>query len=158
MDIVGPLERSSSGYILVICNYATRFPEALPLRSIKTPKIINALVNLFARVGIPEEILTDQGTTFNSKLMKQLHQQLRISGIHTIPFHPKTDGLVECINQTLKSMLRKFVSDTGRDWDKWLSFVLFAYREVPQASTGLLPFELLYGFPMGSPSKALLTF
>ena len=76
MDIVGPLEKSSSGheYILVICDYATKFPEAVPLRSIKTPKIINALVNLFTRVGIPDEILTNQGTNFNSKLMKQLHQ------------------------------------------------------------------------------------
>lgn len=45
----------------------------------------------------------------------------------------------------LKGMLRKFVADTGCDWDKWLPFILFAYREVPQASTGFSPFELLYG-------------
>lgn len=58
MDIVGPLEKSSSGhqYILLICDYATRFPEAFPLRSIKTPKIINVLVQLFSRVGVPEEM------------------------------------------------------------------------------------------------------
>lgn len=43
-------------------------------------------------------------------------------------------------------MLRKFVADTGKDWDKWLPFVLFAYWEVPQASTGFSPFELLYGW------------
>lgn len=42
--------------------------------------------------------------------------------------------------------LCKFVSETGRDWDKWLPFLLFAYREVPQASTGFSPFELLYGW------------
>lgn len=41
-------------------------------------------------------------------------------------------------------MLRKFVSETGKDWDKWLPYLLFAYREVPQASTGFSPFELLY--------------
>lgn len=38
------------------------------------------------------------------------------------------------------------MSETGRDWDKWLPFLLFAYREVPQASTGFSPFELLYGW------------
>ncbi|KAI5609477.1 hypothetical protein C0J50_9479 [Silurus asotus] len=66
MDIVGPLEKSSTGYqyILVISDYATRYPEAFPLRSITTPKIINALIQLFSCVGIPEEILTDQGTNF----------------------------------------------------------------------------------------------
>lgn len=46
MDIVGPLERSSLGhqYILVVCDYATRYPEAFPLRSITTAKVISALV------------------------------------------------------------------------------------------------------------------
>lgn len=157
MDIVGPLEKSSTGYqyILVICDYATRFPEAFPLRSIKTPKIIGALVQLFSRVGIPEEIIHDQGSNFTSGLMKQLNKELGIRGIRTTPYHPETDGLVERFNQTLKQMLRKVVSDTGRDWDKWLPFVLFAYREVPQASTGFSPFELLYGWPVQGPLDLL---
>lgn len=42
-------------------------------------------------------------------------------------------------------MLCKFVDETGWDWDQWLPYLLFAYREVPQASTGFSPFELLYG-------------
>lgn len=46
----------------------------------------------------------------------------------TSPYHPQTDGLVERFNKTLKSMLRKFVTDTGSDWDQWLPFLLFAYR------------------------------
>uniref|UniRef100_A0A3B3HBU1 Gypsy retrotransposon integrase-like protein 1 n=1 Tax=Oryzias latipes TaxID=8090 RepID=A0A3B3HBU1_ORYLA len=157
MDIVGPLEKSSSGnkYILVICDYATRFPEAFPLRTIKTKAIINALVQLFSRVGVPSEILTDQGTNFTSNLMLLLHKELGIKGIRTTPYHPQTDGLVERFNQSLKQMLRKFVSETGRDWDKWLPFLLFAYREVPQASTGFSPFELLYGWPVQGPLDLL---
>ncbi|KAL7872222.1 hypothetical protein SRHO_G00072050 [Serrasalmus rhombeus] len=55
------------------------------------------------------------------------------------------DGLVERFNKTLKCMLRKFVSETGSEWDRWLPFLLFAYRKVPQASTGFSPFQLLYG-------------
>lgn len=79
----GPLEKSSAGhrYILVVSDYATRYPEAFPLRSITTPKIIHALVQLFSRVGIPEEILTDQGTNFMSRLMGQLNKQLGIKAI-----------------------------------------------------------------------------
>lgn len=52
-------------------------------------------------------------------------------------------------------MSQKFVSDTGRDWDKWLPFLMFAYREVPQASTGFLPFELMYGWPVQGPLDIL---
>ena len=87
--------------------------------------------------------------------MKQLHHQLGITAIRTTPYHPQTDGLVERFNQTLKNMLRKFVSDTGKDWDKWLPFLLFAYREVPQASTGFSPFELLYGWSVQGPLDLL---
>lgn len=157
MDIVGPLERSSSSnqYILVISDYATRYPEAFPLRTITTAKIIPALDQFFSRVGIPDEIITDQGTNFTSRLMKLLHKQLGISPIQTSPYHPQTDGLVERFNQTLKNMLRKFVSDTGKDGDKWLPFLLFAYREVPQASTGFSPFELVYGWSVQGPLDLL---
>ena len=65
MDIVGPLEKSSSGhhYILVICNYATRYPEAFPLRPFIARQVAYCLLQLFSRVGIPKEILTDCGTT-----------------------------------------------------------------------------------------------
>ncbi len=42
-------------------------------------------------------------------------------------------------------MVRKFVKEDAKNWDKWLEPLLFAVREVPQASTGFSPFELLYG-------------
>lgn len=157
MDVVGPLVKSSSGYqyILVLSDYATRFPEAFPLRTITAPAVLRVLVQLFSRVGIPDEILTDQGTNFMSRLMHLFQQQLGIKAIKTTPYHPQTDGLVERFNQTLKRMLQKFVDDTGKDWDRWLPFVMFAYREVPQASTGFSPFELLYGWDVQGPLDLL---
>lgn len=45
-------------------------------------------------------------------------------------------------------MLRKVVA---KDWDKLLPYLLFAYREMPQASTGFSPFELLYGRAVQGP-------
>lgn len=157
MDIVGPLEKSSAGhqYILVVCDYATRYPEAFPLRSITTAKVISALVQMFSRVGLPDKIITDQGTNFTSSLMRHFHRQLGIQSIKTSPYHPQTDRLVERFNKTLKHMLWKFVNDTGKDWDKWLPFVLFAYREVPQASTGFSRFELVYGWSVQGPLDLL---
>uniref|UniRef100_A0A3P9LY71 Gypsy retrotransposon integrase-like protein 1 n=1 Tax=Oryzias latipes TaxID=8090 RepID=A0A3P9LY71_ORYLA len=157
MDIVGPLERSSAGhkYILVVCDYATRYPEAFPLKRIKARQIVNCLIQLFSRVGIPCEIITDQGTNFTSNLLKDVYRLLGIRGVKTSPYHPQTDGLVERFNKTLKSMLRKFVNDTGSDWDQWLPFLMFAYREVPQASTGFSPFQLMYGHPVRGPLDVL---
>lgn len=157
MDIVGPLVKSSGGhqYILVVCDYVTHFPEAFPLRTITAPTVLRVLIQLFSRVGIPDEILTDQGTNFTSKLMQLFHKQLGISAIKATPYHSQTDGLVERFNQTLKKMLQKFVDDTGKDWDRWLPFLLFAYREVPQASTGFSPFELLYGWDVQGPLDLL---
>ena len=55
----------------------------------------------------------------------------------------------------LKSVLRKFVDETGRAWDKWIPFLLFAYTEVPQASTGFSPFELVYGRQVRGPLDVL---
>ena len=53
MDIVGPLPRSRSGhqYILVICNYSTHYPEAIPLCNIDAEHIAEELIKVFARVG-----------------------------------------------------------------------------------------------------------
>ena len=70
MDIVGPLPKSQSGnmYLLVICDYATRCPEAILLRTIDAEHVAEELIGLFARVGVPQEILADQGSNFTSQL------------------------------------------------------------------------------------------
>jgi len=69
MDIVGPLPRSCSGkkYVLVVCDYATRYPKAIPLQSIDAEHIAEELVKLFTWVGVPSEILTDQGKSSLTK-------------------------------------------------------------------------------------------
>ncbi len=84
-----------------------------------------------------------------------MYRLLGIKSIRTTPYHPQTDGLVERYNRTLKSMLKKFISANAKDWDKWLPYLLFAYREVPQASTGFSPFELLYGRQVRGPLDVL---
>ena len=157
MDIVGPVEKSKAGnrYMLVITDYATKYPEVFPLKNTKAKTVAFSLVQFFSRVGLPGDILTDQGSNFMSTLLKQVYQLLGIRSVRTTPYHPQTDGLTERFNQTLKQMLRKFVNDTGSDWDQWLPYLLFAYREVPQASTGFSPFELLYGHEVRGPLTLL---
>jgi transposase InsO family protein len=46
-------------------------------------------------MGIPDEILSDQGAIFMSGLLQEVYQLLHIKRIRTSPYHPQTDGLVE---------------------------------------------------------------
>ena len=105
MDVVGSLPKTGQGhcYILVVCDYATRYPEAIPLRRFTAPAVAEQLIELFARHGVPKKILTDQGTNFTASLLQELY---KIKPIRTTPYHPQTDGLVERFNQTLKQILR----------------------------------------------------
>jgi hypothetical protein len=62
---------------------------------------------------------------------------------------------VERFNKTLKEFIKKFVKDEGKDWDTLLPYLLFAYREVPQDSTGFSSFELLFGRDIRGPLDVL---
>ncbi|KAL5502710.1 hypothetical protein EMCRGX_G009525 [Ephydatia muelleri] len=79
MDIVGPLPRSRAGnkYILVLCDYTTRYPEAVPLKSIDAESVAEELIKIFATIGVPSEILTDQGANFTSQLLAELYKHLQ---------------------------------------------------------------------------------
>lgn len=87
MDIIGPLPRSQLGnnYILVLCDYGTRYPEAIPLKSIDAEHIAEQLISVFSRVGVPREILMDQGSNFTSQLLAELYRLLHIHPIVTSP-------------------------------------------------------------------------
>ena len=73
MDIFGPLRRTRSGnkYVLVIMDYATKWPEAFPLRNITSETIIECLIEVTSRLGVPKEVLSDNGTNFVSTMMRQ---------------------------------------------------------------------------------------
>ena len=76
--------------------------------------IARELFHLFSLLGIPREILTDQGTVFMSRVMKDVCNLLRIKQVRTSVYHPQKDGLVERFNKTLKQML-KVIERDGRN-------------------------------------------
>jgi transposase InsO family protein len=158
VDLVGPISPvSESGfrYILTLVDYATRYPEAIPLKSITTEAVAEALIDIFSRLGIPDEILSDLGTQFISDLMKEVARLLKVKRLTTTPYHPMCNGLVERFNGTLKAMLKKLCVSNPKQWDRFINAALFAYREVPQESTGFSPFELLYGRTVKGPMSIL---
>ena len=158
VDIVGPIEPRSekrNRYILTMIDYATRYPGAVALPSIKTERVAEALVEMFSRVEIPDEMLTDCGSQFTAEVMKEVSRLLSLQQLTTTPYHPMCNGLVERFHATMKQMLRRMCAERPKDWDKYLPALLFAIREVPQESLGFSPFELLYGRSVLGPMAIL---
>lgn len=143
IDIVGPIEPRSEDdntYILTLVDYATRYPEAVALPSIETERAAEGLLDIYSRVGVAEEIVSDRGSQFTSNMMKEVRRLLSIQHLPTTPYHAMGNGLVEKFNKTLKMMLKKMCVEQPKACDRYLPAVLFAYRETPQASLGFSPF------------------
>ena len=87
--------------------------------------------------------------------MQEVSRLLSIKQLTTTPYHPICNGLVETFNGTLKRMLRRLCSEQPRKWHPFINPLLFAYREVPQESTGLSPFEMLYERTVRGPMSIL---
>ena len=74
-NLVGPISPPSEEghrYILTLVDFATHYPEAVPLKTMDAETVAEALVNIFSRLGVPEEILSDLGTQFISDCMKEV--------------------------------------------------------------------------------------
>ncbi|XP_068210592.1 uncharacterized protein [Palaemon carinicauda] len=97
IDLVGPITpctKKGHKYILTVIDMATRYPEAVALRNIDTVSVAEALMEIFCRVGIPKEILSDRGTQFKSDLMSEINKLLSIKAIYTSPYHASCNGMV----------------------------------------------------------------
>lgn len=60
--------------------------------STHAPQVAEELIQLFSRVGVPEEILTNQGSNFTSQLITEIYKILHVHPIRTTPYHPQTDS------------------------------------------------------------------
>lgn len=86
-------------------DYATQYPEAVPLHKATSRSIARELMLIFSWVGIPKDLLTNQGTPFRSKLIVDLCQLLQVKHLRISVYHTQTDGLIKHFSQTLKKML-----------------------------------------------------
>ena len=116
---------------------------------------MEALLDMYSRLGISEEVLSDLGTQFVSKCMKGVSRLLPIKRLTTTPYHPICNGLVERFNGKLKKMLRRLCNEQPQQWHHFLNPQLFTYKEASQKTTGFLSFELLYGRAVRGPVQIL---
>ena len=111
------------------------YPEAVPLKKIDTETVAEALVDIFSRLGIPEEILSDLGMQFVSDCMKEVARLLSIKQLTTTPYHPMCNRMTEKFNGTLKVTLKRLCSEQPRLCYRYINPLLFAYQELAQEST-----------------------
>ena len=111
------------------------------VNSTSSDATISKLRSIFAVHGLPEQIVTDNGSGFTSAEFDSFCKQNGIKHILTSPYHPSSNGLAERAVQTFKSAVVRMEGPM----DVRLSRFLFRYRVTPQSTTGLSPSQLLMG-------------
>ena len=148
IDAIGPLPRTSSGkeYIIVAVDYMTRWAEAASTTRITAAEVGKFVFDyICSRFGTPLEILSDRGPGFRAELLNDLLARLKIKHIHSTPYYPQCNGLVEKVNGMICKIIAKQVADRPKDWDKHLTAALWAYRTSFKVSMQFTHFHLVYG-------------
>lgn len=156
LDIVGPLPKSLSGncFVLTLQDDLSKFSLGIPLPNHTAQTVAEAFTVHFVCIhGIPDTILTDQGTDFMSKTFTEMCKLLKINKINSSAFHPQSQGGLERSHRTLKEYLRSFVDIKLTNWDVLLPYFFFTYNSTEHSSTKYQPYALVYGRDVKVPIK-----
>ncbi|MCO5611254.1 hypothetical protein L7F22_065506 [Adiantum nelumboides] len=124
----------------------TRWAEAASVARITAADVSKFVLDyICSRFGTPLEILSDRGPGFRADLLDALLKNLSIKHVHSTPYYPQCNGLVEKTNGVLCKIITKHVRDRPQDWDKHLTAALWAYRTSFKVSTQFTPYHLVYG-------------
>jgi hypothetical protein len=119
LDFVGPISPMSrkKNYILVCTDYVTKWVEEKALfRATKKSVVEFIYEDIITRFVVPREIVTNQGTQFTSKLMKELTEKYGIKHCKSYAYHLQDNGQVEFTNKVLETILTKNVQLHHRYW------------------------------------------
>ena len=141
------LEKSGSyQYILVITDHFTRLAQAIPTRNMSARTTAQAFFDNFVTYyGIPFKIHSDQGGSFEGKIIKELCDITGISKSRTTPYHPMGNGMTEKYNRTLLDMLGTLQPEQKSKWKDHVRPLIHAYNCIRHESTGHSPYFLMFG-------------
>ena len=108
--------------------------------------------------GIPRSIISDRDKKFMSDFWRAVFIKLGVSFLVSTAYHPQTDGQSERTNQTIEIALRFWLSDPenqDKDWEEALPYITAALNNSANASTGVAPNEICYGFRVNDPLAML---
>ncbi|UYV70210.1 K02A2.6-like [Cordylochernes scorpioides] len=107
IDHVGPFQGK---LFLVVVDAYSKWIEAKIVSTTSTETTINSLKEIFATHGLPDVIVSDNGTSFTSELFRTFLKRNGVRHILCAPYHAASNGQVERAIQTLKNLLRKKLS------------------------------------------------
>ncbi|GFT90114.1 retrovirus-related Pol polyprotein from transposon 17.6 [Trichonephila clavipes] len=146
IDAVGPLLVSTkqNRYLITSICLASQYPDAIPVESITSPNVIDALLSYFSRIGFPREIQSDLGTYYTSELTTIFFNKFGIKVTRSSVSHPQSNA-VERVHRTIKRVIKVLCMELGKDWEGVSPLALFSLRTVVHESTGFSPTELVIG-------------
>ena len=100
--------------------------------------------------------MSDRGTNLLANVMMHICSLLGTTKLDTTAYHPQCNGMVECMNCTLKAMLHKHAVKFGPLWDKFIPGVLWAYHNAPHETTKKKPSFPMFVLDFRSPTEAAL--
>lgn len=139
LDYAGPVQGKM---FLILIDAHSKWIEAFCTPTSTSEAVIRELRPVFARFGLPETVVTDNGTCFVSAEFETFLLKNGIKHYTSAPYHPASNGLAERAVQIVKKGLKKVSQGTITER---LAKVLMSYRLTPQTTTGVSPAELLLG-------------
>jgi site-specific DNA-cytosine methylase len=150
VDLAGPFPVSAMGhrYVMVCVEAFSKHAEMIPISQKSAEHTAYAFThNVICRFGACAEVVTDQGTEWDSSFYELLSDSF-IDHRRTSANRPQSNGLAERCVQTIKACLQKQLDGGSqkavKDWDKLVAWIALAYRASPQASTGMSPYQMLF--------------
>nr|CDJ95324.1 RNA-directed DNA polymerase (reverse transcriptase) and Integrase domain containing protein [Haemonchus contortus] len=142
IDFAGPIEGIS---YLVVVDAFSKWPEIIPMTSTTSTATLRELRRLFAQFGLPQTIVSDNGTQFTSADFQDFCRINGIKHVRSPPFHPQSNGQAERFVDTFKRSIGK-IRSKGPAVDALHTF-LFTYRNTPCTSSpdGRSPAENFIG-------------
>nr|XP_054597200.1 uncharacterized protein LOC129163471 [Nothobranchius furzeri] len=134
--------------ILTIVDRFSKACHLVPLKSLPSSAITAQLLikHVFRLHGIPEEILSDRGPQFISRVWKEFANALGARVALTSGFHPQTNGQCERMNQELGAMLHCVCATNPTSWSDHLAWMEYAHNSHVSTATGQSPFEASLGY------------
>ncbi|KAL0171626.1 hypothetical protein M9458_031161, partial [Cirrhinus mrigala] len=134
--------------ILVIVDRFSKFCRLISLKGLPTAweTAQNLFHHVFRPYGLPENIVSDRGPQFISRVWRAFFRLLGVAVSLSSGYHPQTNGQTERKIQEVGRFLRTFCHDHQDTWNQFLGWAEYAQNSLRQDTTGLTPFQCVLGF------------